>query len=117
MNASPDVAQSRIHAWLSARTPWQRRGLALAAGALATLGHAPFQLTLAFIIAIVALVWLLDVASTKPKRLWSAFLTGWFFGVGHFTTGLYWVSSAFLVESDAWGPLWGVPATFALAAG
>jgi apolipoprotein N-acyltransferase len=117
LNASPDVAQSRIHAWLSARTPWQRRGLALAAGALATLGHAPFQLTLAFIIAIVALVWLLDVASTKPKRLWSAFLTGWFFGVGHFTTGLYWVSSAFLVESDAWGPLWGVPATFALAAG
>lgn len=117
MNASPDAAQSRIHAWLSGRTPWQRRGLALLAGALATLGHAPFQLTLVFVIAIVALVWLLDAAATKPKRLWSAFLTGWFFGLGHFTTGLYWVSSAFLVDSSAWGPLWGIPSTLGLAAG
>ena len=31
------------------------------------------------------------------------------------TTGLYWVSSAFNVDSAAWGPLWGVPATIALA--
>ena len=117
MNASPDAAQSRIHAWLSKRTPWQRRGLALLAGALATLAHAPFQLTLLFVVAIVALVWLLDTASTQPKRIWSAFSTGWFFGLGHFTTGLYWVSSAFLVDSDAWGPIWGVPATLALAGG
>jgi apolipoprotein N-acyltransferase len=112
-----DAAQSRIHSWLSARAPWQRRGLTLLAGAVATLGHAPFQLTLLFVVAIVVLVWLLDIASAKPKRLWSAFLTGWFFGLGHFTTGLYWVSSAFMVDSDAWGPLWGIPATFALAAG
>jgi apolipoprotein N-acyltransferase len=30
--------------------------------------------------------------------------------------GLYWVSSAFNVDSDAWGPIWGIPATLALAA-
>jgi apolipoprotein N-acyltransferase len=117
LNASPDAAQSRIHAWLSARTPWQRRGLALAAGALATLGHAPFQLAPLFVVAIVALIWLLDAAAAKPKRFWSGFLTGWFFGLGHFATGLYWVSSAFLVDSESWGPLWGVPATLALAGG
>ena len=117
MNASIDAAQSRIHAWLDARTRWQRRGLAFLAGALATAGHAPFQLTLLFVAAVVALVWLLDIASVQPKRLWSAFLTGWFFGLGHFTTGLYWVSSAFLVDSASWGPLWGVPATLGLAAG
>ena len=117
MNASLDDAQSRIHAWLGARTPWQRRGLAILAGAVATMAHAPFQLTAALVIAIVLLVWLLDIASTKPKRFWSAFLTGWFFGLGHFTTGLYWVSSAFLVDSQSWGPLWGAPATLALAAG
>ncbi len=117
MNASSDAAQSRIHAWLNARTAWQRRGLAFVAGALATLGHAPFQLTLAFVAAIVALVWLLDTAATKPKRLWSGFLTGWFFGLGHFTTGLYWISSAFLVDSSSWGPAWGIPATLALAGG
>jgi len=117
LNASSGAAQSRIHSWLNARTPWQRRGLAVVAGGLATLGHAPFQLTVAFVAAVIALVWLLDVASGKPKRLWSAFATGWFFGLGHFATGLYWISSAFLVDSDAWGPLWGIPATLALAAG
>lgn len=116
MNASPDAAQSRIHTWLNARSGWQRLGLAFAAGALATLGHAPFQLTLLFVVAIVTLVWLLDAAAAKPRRLWSAFLTGWFFGLGHFTTGLYWISSAFMVESDTWGPLWGVPSTIGLAA-
>jgi apolipoprotein N-acyltransferase len=117
LNAQPEAAQSRIHAWLSARSPWQRRGLAFLAGALATLGHAPFQLTLLFVVAIVALVWLLDAAATKEKRRWSAFVTGWFFGLGHFTTGLYWISSAFMVDTASWGPLWGIPATLALGGG
>jgi apolipoprotein N-acyltransferase len=109
--------RSRIQAWFAARTPWQRRGLAVAAGALATLGHAPFQFTLAFVAAIVVLVWLLDVSATKEQRLRSAFSIGWFFGLGHFATGLYWVAAAFNVDSDAWGPVWGVPATLALSAG
>lgn len=118
MNAeSASVVQSRIQAWFAARTPWQRRGIAAAAGAMATLGHAPFQLTLFFVIAITILVWLLDVSATKTKKLWSAFSIGWFFGVGHFTTGLYWVAAAFNVDSDAWGPVWGIPATLGLASG
>lgn len=117
MNAAADAGQSRIHAWLDARTPWQRRGLAFAAGALATLAHAPFQLTLVFVVAIAVLIWLLDIAAARPKRRWSGFIAGWFFGFGHFVTGLYWVSSAFLVDSSSWGPLWGIPATLALAGG
>lgn len=87
------------------------------AGAVVTLGHAPFQLTPAFVAAIVVLVWLLDVSAAKSKRLWSGFSTGWFFALGHMATGLYWISSAFNVDSDAWGPLWGIPATLALASG
>lgn len=118
MNASTASApRSRIQAWFGARTPWQRRGLATIAGALATLGHAPFQMTAAFVVGIVVLVWLLDVAATKQQRLRSAFSVGWFFGLGHFSTGLYWVAAAFNVDSDAWGPVWGVPATLLLAAG
>lgn len=118
MNAeTASAAQSRIQAWFAARTPWQRRGLATAAGALATLGHAPFQLTLLFVIAITVLVWLLDVSATKGRKLRSAFSMGWFFGVGHFASGLYWVAAAFNVDSDAWGPIWGIPATIGLAAG
>lgn len=116
--AAADVTEnSRVQIWLAARTRWQRRGLALLAGVVATLGHAPFQIAPAFIAAIVALIWLLDVAVTRPNRIGAAFSTGWWFGLGHMASGLYWVSSAFDVDSSAWGPLWGVPATLALAGG
>lgn len=98
-NAS--ASRSRIQAWFAARTRWQRRGLAALAGALATLGHAPFQFTLAFVAAVVVLVWLLDVSFTQKRRLVSAFSIGWFFGLGHFTTGLYWIAAAFNVDSTA----------------
>lgn len=118
MTASNTPAQvSRIHQWLAARSAWQRRGIAVVAGALATLGHAPFQLTLLFVAAITVLVWLLDGVADRKNKLWSAFGVGFFFGLGHLTAGLYWVSSAFNVDSGAWGPIWGVPATLGLAAG
>lgn len=112
-----DAQPSRIHAWFSALKPWPRRGVALAAGALATLGHAPFQLTALYAVALVALVWLLDAAYRRERKLFAAFGVGWWFGLGHLSTGLYWVSSAFLVDSESWGPLWGIPATLALAGG
>lgn len=116
-NPQPEPQQSRIQAWFGARAPWQRRGVAFLAGALATLGHAPFYLVLFFVVAIVLLVWLLDAAAQREKKISAAFWTGWWFGLGHFTSGLYWISSAFLVDSDAWGPVWGIPATLGLAGG
>jgi apolipoprotein N-acyltransferase len=112
-----EVAQSRIETWFARRTPWQRRGIALAAGAMATLGHAPFQIAPLYIAAIVVLVWLLDAASAQKRRILAAASMGWWFALGHLTTGFYWVSSAFLVDSHEWGPLWGVPATLALSGG
>ena len=71
----------------------------------------------AYIIAIVVLVWLLDAVQTKPKHKGSFFAIGWWFGLGHMSTGLYWISSAFNVDSAAWGPIWGIPAVFGLAGG
>ena len=61
---STEAMASRVHAWMSKRTPWQRRGIAFLAGALAVLGQAPFQLTLLYVVAITVLVWLLDGAAT-----------------------------------------------------
>lgn len=107
---------SRIHAWLGQRPAWQRSGLAFLAGVAATLAHAPFQLTILFAFAVTALVWLLDGAARSERRLRTAFGIGWWFGFGHMLTGLYWVVSAFLVDGEAWGPLWGIPLTLALAA-
>lgn len=115
---APTVAdESRVHAWFAARTPWQRRGIAFFAGALATLGHAPFQLTAFYVVAITLLIWLLDGAAAQPKKIMRAAALGWFFGLGHLTTGLYWIASAFLVDSQAWGPVWAAPAVLGLAGG
>lgn len=111
------TALSNGQAWFAALPPWPRRGLIFLAGVIATLGHAPFTLTPLYFVAIAALVLLLDMSRLRPKRSWSAFITGFFFALGHFASGLYWVSAAFNVDSSAWGPLWGVPATAALATG
>lgn len=116
MNAG-DARQSRIQSWLEASRPWHRAALAVAAGALAVLAHAPFQIAPAFVAAIVALVWLLDAAARRKRPIRAAFAAGWFFGAGYFLVGMSWVSSAFLVDSDTWGPLWGVPATAGLTLG
>ena len=118
MTASPSAAAaSHIESWFAQRTPWQRRGIAFVAGALATLGHAPLQLIPFYIAAIVVLIWLLDRSSAQQHKFKSAFMTGWCFGLGHLATGLYWIASAFLVDQQEWGPLWGIPATFALSGG
>lgn len=105
----------RVQSWLAGLSPWPRRGLTVAAGAFATLGHAPFQIVPAYIAAIVVLVWLLDLSSTRAKRLWSSVLTGLFFALGHFTTGLYWIASAFLVDPRTWGMAPGVLAVLGMA--
>jgi apolipoprotein N-acyltransferase len=117
ISSQAEAARSRVQNWMVKLTPWRRRGFAFLAGAIATLGHAPFQIAPAFVLSIVALVWLLDAAATRPKQRWAAFGAGWWYGFGHFTTGLYWISSAFMVDSEAWGPIWGVPAVVALAGG
>jgi apolipoprotein N-acyltransferase len=109
--------KSRIEAWFAGLTPWRRRGVALLAGAFATLGHAPFQLTLVYIAALVILVWLLDAAYARERKIAAAFSVGWFFALGHFATGLYWIVSAFLVDAESFGIGLGVAAVLGLAGG
>ncbi len=75
--------------------PWPRRGLAVAAGALAATGFAPFGAWPLTIVALAVLVWLIDVA---PNRR-AAFGTGWLFGWGHFVVGLTWIATAFTYQA------------------
>lgn len=98
------------------RARWVERGMALAAGAFATLGHAPFYFAPFYVIAIVILVRLLDAAAFRPNRIAAAFGLAWWFGLGHFASGLCWLSAAFSYDFGAWGIFLGACAVFALAA-
>ncbi|WP_255448518.1 apolipoprotein N-acyltransferase [Telmatospirillum sp. J64-1] len=82
---------------------WRRRFLAVLLGASTALALPPLHILPVLLIAFPALIWLLDGARGR----WGAFGIGWWFGFGHFSAGLYWVSHALLTEPERWG--WLVP--------
>lgn len=91
---------------------WRRRGLACVAGALSSLAQPP---TFAFPLLWVTfpvLVWLIDGAagqgrSGRVRRILPAFAVGWWFGLGYFLAGLWWIGAAFLVDIRQFG--WMMP--------
>lgn len=74
--------------------------IALAAGALAACGFAPLGLWPLTIVAIAALIALLDLAKTRR----GAFASAWWFGVGNFTAGFAWIAHAFTYQEAM--PAW-----------
>ena len=86
-------------------------GLAFAAGAAAALAFAPIYLVPLIFISFPVLVLLIDRAGDRHAAL----VSGWWFGLGYFLVGLYWVGNSFLAQNDV--PKWGgVFAALALAA-
>lgn len=99
---------------------WRRRGIAVAAGAIANLALAPFFLAPVLFVSIPVLVWLIDDAAARPGgwrvRAKAAAADGWWLGFGYFLLGLFWIGEAFLVEADKFG--WLLPfAVTAMPAG
>lgn len=96
---------------------WQRRLVALAAGAIAALALAPIDFFAGCFIAFPLLVWLIDGAETPGgfSRFFPAFGAGWWFGLGYFLVGFWWAG---LGAAALYGlPDWAVPfITFGLAA-
>jgi len=97
------VAIRRFAFRITSARGWRRAGIGIAFGALAAAAMPPtFVLPLLWI-AFPGLVWLTDGA-----RNWrGAFLAGWYFGIGYFAAGLYWISYALLVDPERYG--WLVP--------
>ena len=114
---SAEARPSRIESWFAALPPWAAWGLAFASGALAATGYAPLQFAPGFVIGFVALIWLLNAAHRRPRRLASFFARGWFWGVGHCLAGMYWIASPFMVDPTSWGVLWAAPSTAAFVGG
>ena len=109
------VGLSIILAW-----GWKRAGIALVAGALSTLAMAPFNAWPVLFLTFPVVVWLIDGAGAGrrggvPAAAW----TGWWFGLGYFVVGLYWIGEAFLVDAATFAWLMpfavlGLPAYLAL---
>ena len=109
------VGLSIILAW-----GWKRAAIALFAGALSTLAMAPFNAWPVLFLTFPVVVWLIDGAGAGrrggvPAAAWA----GWWFGLGYFVVGLYWIGEAFLVDADTFAWLMpfavlGLPAYLAL---
>ena len=99
---------------------WRRAAIALAAGALSALAMAPFNVWPVLFITFPVLVWLIDgAAAGRYRGVPAAALAGFWFGLGYFVPGLYWIGYAFLVDADTFAWLLpfavlGLPAYLAL---
>lgn len=97
--------------WLRALDDRRAAGLAFAAGAAAALAFAPFYLFPLIFISFPILLALIDRAGDRRAAL----VSGWWFGLGHFLVGFYWVGNSFLAQDEV--PKWGgIIAALALAA-
>ncbi|MFO1060163.1 MAG: apolipoprotein N-acyltransferase [Dongiaceae bacterium] len=95
-------AAGRLAARLRALGFWRRAGVAALLGALAALALPPVHAVPLLWVAFTGLIWLLD------GRGWrSAAATGWWFGLGHFLVGFYWIAEALL--TDPWRFGWMIP--------
>ncbi len=99
---------------------WKRAAIAVAAGALSTFAMAPFNAWPVLFVTFPVMVWLIDGAGAgKWRGLPAAAWSGWWFGLGYFVIGLYWIGYAFLVDADVFAwlmpfAIFGLPAYLAL---
>lgn len=105
---------SSWRACLIALTRRRRYAVSFLLGLLAVLALPPVHAIPVLIPAFVGLVWLIDGARTRIDAFW----TGWFFGLGFFIAGLYWMSYSFLVDAAtyAWLIPFAVPGLSSVAA-
>jgi apolipoprotein N-acyltransferase len=84
---------------------WKRAAIAFLAGVLSTLAMAPFNAWPVLFVTFPIAVWLTDGAGGGRLRgVPAAAIAGWWFGLGYFVPGLYWIGHAFLVDAStfAW---------------
>lgn len=97
---------------------WKRRGFAALLGAFATAALPPFFILPLLIPSFSGL--LLLVAHAKSRK--QSFADGWWWGLGHFTTGLYWICISLFVEPDKYAwltplALFGLPSVLGIYTG
>ncbi|MEQ1753939.1 MAG: apolipoprotein N-acyltransferase [Micropepsaceae bacterium] len=86
---------------------WRRRGAAVLAGLIASLGFAPMYAYPVVFLAFPVLVWLMDSSQSQGRDWRAAFATGWCFGFGLFLGGMHWIVFPFMVDPDSHA--WQIP--------
>jgi apolipoprotein N-acyltransferase len=110
-----NIASAIILAW-----GWKRAAIALIAGAVSALAMAPFNAWPVLFLSFPVMVWLIDGAGAgRMHGVPAAAMAGWWFGLGYFVPGLYWIGYAFLVDAPTFAWLMpfailGLPAYLAL---
>ena len=94
-------------AWAGGR----RALIAMVLGIAATGALPPLHLLPLLVVAFTGLVWLIDGSATRR----AAFAAGWWFGLGHFVSGLYWIGIALLTDPERFAWL-AAPAVLAISA-
>ena len=93
--------------WLEGK---RRYVMALVLGLLATLALPPVYALPVLFISCMGLFWLIYASETGKQ----VFYIGWWFGFGHFSSGIYWIAYALLTDAARFG--WMVPfAVFGLS--
>lgn len=92
-----------LAARIGALTGWRRGVAAAGLGIAATAALPPLHLVPLVPVAFSGLIWLIEGARSRRE----AFLDGWWFGFGHFATGLYWLAHALLIDARQFG--WMIP--------
>ena len=99
---------------------WKRAAIALLAGAVSALAMAPFNAWPILFLTFPVVVWLIDgAAAGRLRGVPAAAMAGWWFGLGYFVPGLYWIGNAFLVDAPTFAwllpfAILGLPAYLAL---
>ena len=96
---------ARLAAAAASLTGWRRWLAAWLFGLASVLAFPPVGWVPALFVALPALVWQIDGTATRR----AAFAVGWWFGLGHFMAGTYWISNSLLVEADRFA--WLIPPT------
>lgn len=78
---------------------WRRVCLACGLGVLAVGALPPLHIWVLLFPAFTGLFWLIESSRSR----WRCFFAGWWFGFGHFVSGLYWIANALLTKPDQFG--------------
>jgi apolipoprotein N-acyltransferase len=105
MNPSSAVtkALTRLRERCLALAGWRRALVLALLGAVAALALPPFHALPLLAVGFVPLFWMIEASARRRGAFW----TGFWFALGHFTFGLYWIAHSMLLDPLRFG--WMIP--------